>query len=351
MNNKNLVRNIKVLLVFFSLCLFSVIVYLTYFDMFVSEKISQDPSNQRVRIEESKVLRGSIKDRDGETLVYSETTKDGSQKRIYKYGEEFAHVTGYSSYKYGKRGVEDAYNEVLTGRATSSYSPVGSFFKSLKEMLNRDDKQGNDVYLTLDRNLQEVAYDKLGEDRGAVAAINPKTGEILALVSKPSFNPQYFVDDIQDKLAAYNKEDSGSPQVNRAVNGVYPPGSVFKIITTASALENIKDISNQTFNSNGELKINDYVLREQGGKIFGKIGLETAFKVSSNIAFGQIGMSLGYDNLKNTAEKFMFNKNITFNDDYNVYDVKEGQFQLKDKSNKALLAQNAIGQNDLGQAP
>jgi penicillin-binding protein A len=351
MNNKNLVKNIKVLLIFFSLCFFSIIIYLTYFDLFLSEKLSQNSANQRTRLEENKVLRGSIMDKNGTVLVYSEAVNGKEQKRIYKFGELFAHVTGYNSYRYGKRGVEQAYNDVLTGKTTSSYNLVGNFFKGLKEMINKDEKRGNDVYLTLDKELQEVAFNALGNNRGAVAAVNVKTGEILALVSKPSFNPQYFVDDLQEKLSAYNKEDAGAPQVNRAVNGVYPPGSTFKLVTTASALENIKDVGKKSYNCSGALSIYDYVLKDHGGSSHGNINLETAFKVSCNITFGQIGMALGYDNLKNTAEKFMFNKNISFNDDFSIFDLKEGEIQLKDKRNNALLAQNAIGQNQVTSNP
>ncbi|TDT63723.1 peptidoglycan D,D-transpeptidase FtsI family protein [Fonticella tunisiensis] len=351
MNDKNLIRNIKILLIFFSLCFFSMIVYLTYFDIFVADKIANDTSNQRVRLEESKILRGSILDRDGDIIVYSEVKNGKDQRRVYKYGEEFAHLTGYNSYKYGKSGIELAYNDVLIGRASASYDMVGNFFKGLREFINKDTKRGDDVYLTIDKNLQNKAFNVLGNDRGAVVVLNPKTGEILAMVSKPSFNPQDYFDDNTNKIKVYNSEQSGAPQVNRAVSGNYTPGSTFKIITTASALENIGNINKKYFNCTGKLKIGNYVLSDAGGEAHGRLDLQSAFRVSCNSTFGQIGMELGYDKLKNTAENFMFNGDISFNDEYSIFNVREGSIDIKDEKDRAYLAQSAIGQGEVTASP
>lgn len=346
MNNKNLVRNIKVLVIFFSLCFFGIIAYLTYFNLYVSGKIVNDITNPRLRIVENEVLRGSILDRNGDAIAYSKRDADGKQKRYYKYGEEFAHVTGYNSFVYGKTGIELAYNDILQGKSFN-YDVFAHFFKSLMETINEKDKKGDDVYLTIDKNLQQKAYDMLGSDKGAAAAVNPKTGEILAMVSKPSFDPGA----IDEKFKDYNSDREGTPFLNRAAQGYYPPGSTFKIITAASALENISNINSQTFNCTGKLKIGNYTLSDFNGESHGKINLENAFRESCNYTFGQIGIKLKFNKLEDTAERFMFNKEITVNDECDSIKMKEGSISIDDPESPALTAQDAIGQHGVTSNP
>lgn len=340
MGNKDLVKNIKVLVIFFTICFISIIAYLTYFNIHVADKIINDTSNRRIRASENEILRGSILDRNGKVIAYSRRSADGSQIRLYNDDKQFAHVVGYFSYVYGKTGVELGYNNYLQGKQ-SGYNILGSIFKTIKETVNGDDKKGNDVYLTIDKDLQDTAYKALGNNKGAVVALDPSTGEILAMVSKPSFN----LENIDNNFKKYNSDTDDTPLINRAANGYYPPGSTFKIITAASALENINSIENKVFDCNGKLKIGNYILRDDEGAAHGKISIERAFKVSCNYTFGSIGMLLGFDNLKNTAEDFMFNKNIKTNDDVNLLNIKEGTINTDNVKSKAITAQDAIGQN------
>jgi penicillin-binding protein A len=346
LNNNDITRNIQKLVIFFSLCFFSLIVYLTYFSFFVAGNIINDPTNKRVRIAESKVLRGSILDRNGEIVTYSKREGESSQKRYYKYGAAFAHATGYNSYIYGKTGVERAYNSVLQGE-TASFDFLASVFKNLKENLAGDEKRGNDVLLTIDKDVQNKAYNMLGKDRGAVVALNPKTGEILGMVSTPSYNPEII--DKQFKNYVENEEET--PLFNRAAKGSYPPGSVFKIITAVSALENIPDITKNVFSCTGKLKIGGYVLSDFGGRSHGEINLQKAFEESCNYTFGQLGITLGSDNLKTTAEKFMFNRVIDDNDQFDILDINEGKIPSEEDKNKSYLAQDAIGQHNVTANP
>jgi peptidoglycan glycosyltransferase len=346
MNDRNLTRNIKILVIFFSLCFFSIIVYLTYFDLFVANKIVGDPSNKRNRLAEAKVLRGSILDRDGEVVAYSQKLSNGEQKRIYKNGDIFAHAIGYNSYVYGKTGIEAAYNDVLQGKVFS-YDILGTIFRSLKESLTGDEKRGSNVVLTLDKSLQLKAYKMLGKDKGAVVAMNPKTGEILAMVSKPTFNPGL----IDKKFKEYNSDEEGAPLLNRATQGYYPPGSVFKIITAVSAIENLPGITKDKFRCTGKLKIGNYVLSDFGGESHGSIDLKNAFRESCNYTFGQLGIRLGFENLKKTAEEFMFNKDIPVDDEFNSLNIKEGKISAEDENSKSYLAQDAIGQHNVTANP
>lgn len=346
MNNRNLVRNIKLLLAFFSLCFLGIIVYLTYFSIYKSNSVVKNVANPRIREEEKNVLRGSILDRDGNMIAYSQKTEDGKQMRLYKDGEAFAHVIGYNSYIYGKTGIELEYNDILQGKGYVG-DILQVIFQGVKKGFNSIEREGYDIYLSIDKEAQDAAYKMLGEDIGAVAAINTKTGEIIALVSKPSFDPGL----IDKKFDVYNNDTKGSPFVNRAAQGYYAPGSVFKIVTAAAALEENPQIDEETFNCTGGLKIGNYTLRDHGDVAHGKITLASAFRVSCNNAFGQIGINIGYESLKNTAEKFMFNREIEVNDLYDSINIKSGNIKIDNKSMEALVAQDAIGQHGVTTNP
>lgn len=350
MDDKNLVRNIKILVIFFSLCFFSIIVYLTYFYTNTANKIIGDPSNRRLRIEEAEILRGSIVDRDGEKIVYSKRISEEKQKRIYNNPYVFAHVTGYNSYAFGKTGVEKAYNSLLQGKS-EGYNILGTIFKTLRETLQKDEKRGNDVYLTIDSKLQKAAYNAFGNNKGAAVAINPETGEILAMVSKPSFNPQFISEDNSEKFQKYNQDTENVPLLNRAVQGYYPPGSTFKIITSAAALENIPNIEEQEFNCTGKLKIGNYILTDHNNMSHGRLDIKKAFMVSCNYTFGTIGMEIGSTNLVRTAENFLFNKSIETRDEFPVFSIKTGKIRVEDENDKSLIAQDAIGQHDVSTNP
>ena len=346
MNNKNLVRNIKILVVFFAVCFMGIIAYLTYFNVAVAEKIKDDNTNKRVRIEEVNVIRGNICDSSGNVLVYSEKDKSGKQIRKYKNGPAYADITGYLSYVYGKTGIEDVYNDELLGK-TFNYNAVAAFFRTLKEEFADNDKKGGNVCLTINSKTQEAGYKEFGNDKGAAAAIDPSTGEVIALISKPAFDPQ----NIDKNFSTYKDDKEGTPFVNRAVQGYYPPGSVFKIVTAASALENIDGIENQSFNCTGKLKIGNYILTEQGGAVHGKVNISRAFRLSCNYTFGTIGMKLGYDTLEKTAEKFMFNQKIDTADKSGALKIASGKITIDDKKSMALVAQDSIGQHGVTANP
>lgn len=347
MKNENVksVKSIKKLTVFFSICLLSIVAYLTYFTLYEAADIEDNSANPRVAIAESEVLRGSILDRNGNAIAYSEGTPE-NQKRIYANGKAFSFVTGYMSKIYGKTGIESAYNEVLIGN-TSSYDIFATFFRTLKEELNENDKLGANVELTIDKDTQIAAYNAMKDYTGAVAAINPSTGEVLAMVSTPTYDPA----SIDENFEKYSSDEDGAPLVNRATSGYYPPGSVFKIVTASAALESIGDIEQQKFTCHGGLQIGDYVLWDYGHTSHGKVDIKKGFSVSCNYTFGTIGMELGYEKLNSYAERFMFNRKITSADDIDVLNIKSGSFTISDSTSDALIAQNAIGQNGVTTNP
>lgn len=344
--NKNITKNIKYLMFFFTLCFLGIIIYLTYFNLYVGDKILNDPSNRRIRAEENKVLRGSILDSNGNVIAQSKREEDGSQTRTYEQGETFSHIIGYNSYVYGKTGVENTFNNVLQGKS-AGHDVLGSIFKSFKESIEKDEKRGSDVVLTLDSSIQQTAVDSLNGEKGAIVAINPKTGEILSMVSAPTFDPQ----NIDKTFDGYNKDEDNTPLINRATQGYYPPGSVFKIVTATSAYENISDVENVTFNCDGALKFGKYTLKDYGGTAHGPITMGDAIKNSCNYYFGSMGIKLGFENLVGTAEKFMFNKEITGELAKYSIPIKTGSIKVEDPKSKSYMAQDAIGQHNVAANP
>ncbi|MBU5226431.1 penicillin-binding protein 2 [Clostridium senegalense] len=188
-----------------------------------------------------------------------------------------------------------------------------------------------------------AAYDALGDQKGSVVALNPKTGEVLAMVSKPTFNPNNL-EEIWDELS----QDEETPFLNRATAGLYAPGSTFKVVTAISAIENISDITTRTFQDDGVIYFNDTTSLENYDRIpHGSINLEQAFSVSSNVVFGTLAMELGNDKLKETAEKFYFNKEIPSS----TLVLEDSSFPTYKKYEQGNIAQSGIGQSGVLASP
>ncbi len=193
----------------------AIILYQTYLQIFKSSYLFNHPRNRRTQEMEELITRGRIVDSSGRVLAETVVT-GGVKQRKYPYGEITANITGYLSPKYGRWGLESTYNKTLLG-LQDSYT--GDDFWALKKFAPQ--KQGNDVILSLQADLQQVVYLMLGNRKGAAVAIEPSTGRILALVSKPGFNPEHI-----DENWSTLRTDPDSPMLNRAAQGLYPPGSV-----------------------------------------------------------------------------------------------------------------------------
>lgn len=325
-------NNIKKVLTVFLICFVGLISYITYFEIVVGPKIVNNAYNRRLWVKRNEVLRGTIFDRNGKPLTKSERVDQETQKREYTGGEMFAHVLGYVDIRYGITGLERKYDEELMS------TDIKENVKSM--LINRgksEEKVGNNLKTALDFDVQQKAYELLGDNRGAVVALNPKTGEILSMVSKPSFNPN----NLQEIWSSINK-DKNLPLINRASAGLYPPGSTFKTVTAISALENISGIQNRSFDDNGSLYISkDYSLHNFNGEVLGTLSFRNAYTHSSNVVFGGLGLELGNNKLKETAEKFYFNKEIPADG----IPVEASKFPVLKSYEKGSIAQSAIGQS------
>ncbi|MGL4655209.1 MAG: peptidoglycan D,D-transpeptidase FtsI family protein [Sarcina sp.] len=337
-------KNIKVIMGVYLVLLFGLIGYITYFYLFKAPEINKMPANAITMSKSSKVLRGTIYDSEMQPIAESERIDAFNQKRIYPYGDLYAAAIGYASSRYGNTGMENIYNTQLTTYDPLTLSEYIKTYGLKKAFENRNQnlapQVGDSVVTTLNTPLQKAAWEALGENEGAVVAIQPKTGQVLAMVSKPTFNPNDIAAEMQQVA---QDEQIGKPNkslINQATHDPTAPGSVFKTVTISSALENIPGIQNRVFDDKGSIKIGNYTLPNENWRAFGEISLARALSVSSNVVFGTIGMELGNQALKATADAYGFNSVIPTNGFY----VGQSNFPTIPQYDQGSMAQSAIGQ-------
>jgi peptidoglycan glycosyltransferase len=324
-------RIIRILIVLCTLFI-SLVLYLNYFQIFKASKIQKNSYNKRQWINEEYVLRGTIADRNGKALAYSDKIED-HQVRHYPFGNLYSHIIGYSYKEYGKSGLESSYNEELLDLHK------GDPIHEIKEKITGPRKNGNNLILTIDHDLQSYAEQQLQGKKGSIVLMNPKNGEIYAMVSKPDFDPST----LREKWRELAEEET-SPLLNRSTMGLYAPGSTFKVITATAALED--ESVKKTFQCKGSVNIGGYQLNDYGGKAHGKINLEGALVHSCNVAFSQMGLELGQEKLKDIAEKYRMNQIIPFD-----LKTKNSIFPKKGTMSKPELGASAIGQGKLLMTP
>lgn len=328
-NKKILIVLVAVIMMFLSL-----IIYLSYFTVFISQSIISNPANRRETIIEQNILRGNILDRFGNVLAFSEGEK-GHYVRKYNYPISYSHILGYSDRVMGKAGLEKSYDKYLLGEELPrSIKALKSIFDG-KVVLD----QGNNVYLTTNTDIQNYARDLMMEKKanGAIVAMDPKTGDILAMVSLPDFNSS----SIEKDNKALSEQNKGA-LYNRAIWTKYPPGSTFKIITAASILENNID---QSYVDKGSQDIDGRVYKNALELTYGKINLKEAFSNSVNTYFVKKTVDLGAEALGQTSEKFMFNKSFDFDLPYHASVFEYKNISLTD------LASSGIGQGNVLSTP
>jgi len=252
--------------------------------------------NSRQKILTAQNKRGDILSRDGDVLARTEKDENGKEVRKYPYSNEFAHIVGYSTK--GKAGIESIANYYLINTGID-----------LSEKVVYDKKKekypGNNVTTTLSVKLQEVCDDALSLRRGAVIVSDPKTGEILALVSKPDFDPNTIQQDWEDYVE--DKSDTAN-LLNRCTQGLYPPGSTFKIVTALAYLrEHPDDYDEYSFNCKGKFTEDNNTISCYHGERHGSLDLYTSFAKSCNSSFANIGLSIDRDHFNDVLKDLMFN--------------------------------------------
>ena len=295
---KRLTGGIIILSVMFAL----LVANLTLIMVVQAKDYQNMPGNNHTIAKQAAVKRGSISTYDGTVLAESVMADDGTYKRTYPAGNLASQVVGYYSNKYGTSGIESTYNDTLTGEQN---------YATWLDVLNAQagiTQPGNDVVLTLDTTIQQAAQEALNGYTGACVVIDPKSGAILGMASAPTYSASDF-EKVLD--AAANGEETTS-LLNRATQSPYPPGSTFKMVTLATALENNVADENTIYDSPGEMEIGGGEVTNFNENSLGNATLETATIYSSNTAFAQLGVDMGAKMLVEGADKFGFDTQLSF---------------------------------------
>lgn len=308
--------------------------YICQYSMTHRQELMNNSYNGRQQMLTAKNVRGTIYAGSGETLAKTTTDSEGRETREYPYENLFAHAVGYATN--GRAGVEALGNYYLI----HSNAPLS---EKVSNEVSGEKYPGDDVYTTLDVELQKVAYKAMGVYKGAIIVSETSTGKILAMVSKPDFDPNE-IDTIWGDLVEDN--DSGI-LLNRVTQGIYPPGSTFKIIMALEYIkENPDSYQNYSFHcsgsfSNGPDRINCYHGQSHGAEDFAN-----SFAKSCNSSFANIGLQLDKGKFQNTLKGLLFNGELPLNINYN-----KSRIHVENDSTNADMMQVAIGQGTTGMSP
>jgi len=321
-------------------------VQLNYLQIVRADKLANDPGNSRKATRDFNRERGVIQTADGVVVAESVPTPEGKFKRLRRYPEStlFAHVSGYLSFTFGTDGVENTYNDDLAGRSVE--------VRDVRDVLSDRVRTGN-VTLTLTKGLQQVARDALGARRGSVVALNPTNGAVLAMWSFPSFDPNPLAAQDQRAVQASWKglqADKSKPLLARTFRERYAPGSTFKVVTAAAALERGPELVGKPYPRLRELDLprTDANLPNFGGSSCGGT-LPDLLKISCNTGFAQMGLDLGAERLAAEARDFGFAARPPF--DLNAPAASEFPEASSFRRDEPALAKSAIGQQDVAATP
>ncbi len=343
-------KPIRTMAIFCMLLFAALLLNSTYLQYVDAGSLNSRPDNKRVRDAEFSRKRGAIV--AGNTSVAESVKSDDpyAYQRVYKQSRKYAQVTGYYSYIYGRSAVESSQNQILSG------SDPRLFVNRVVDMLGNSQPKGGSVSLTIDPKAQTAAYDglkALGKNvEGSVVALDPSTGKVLAMVSSPTYDPNRLAShDFSSVQKSWEELNStkNRPLLNRGIQEVYPPGSTFKLVTAAAALASGQYTPDTKVKGGATLDLpqtSTDLVNENGSTCGGdRITLTQALEVSCNVSFGDIGLRLGDDALREQAEKFGFDQ--TYLNDLNGQ-VKSRFPRNPDEPQTAL---SAIGQFDVAATP
>jgi len=327
-------KPLRHLFLLFAVLFVALIVQLTYVQVWAAPGLKTHPANTRAIAEEMKIARGDIISADGVKLATSR--QEGEYYvREYPQGDLVSPWLGYSSVRYGRAGVERIYNQELSGQV--GLLGLRTYWDQLLERTH----EGADLKLTVDLGVQRAAAAALGERKGAVVALDPRTGAILAMVSYPRFDPNQ----IEEEWGELNSNPD-APFLNRIAYGLYPPGSAFKTVVAAAALEQGIVTLQTQFEDTGSVKAGGFIVNNYGGQVYGKHDLVEAFAESINTTFAKIGVELGSETLAGYAQAFGFGKELPWR-----LGGATSRFPSANDLDKAHLAQVSYGQGEVLATP
>lgn len=310
-------------------------VYFVYFLAAESENVINNPYNARISAFENRVIRGKILSDDGTALAETVVSGDGTETRTYPYGELFSHVVGYSTV--GKTGIESLGNFYLL---TSHVN----LLEKVRNELADEKSVGDNVVTTLNLNLQQIASDALGNRRGAVIAMEPDTGKVLAMVSKPAFDPNTVEAQWDDLVSG---DSSEAKLLNRATQGLYPPGSTFKIVTALQYMREHPGVyKDYHFSCTGIYAYENVKIQCYHKTAHGEEDFVQAFANSCNGAFASLGLEMDLDGLYGLAEQLLFNKEQPVSLPYS-----KSAYRMSSDAENWEIMQTAIGQGSTLMTP
>lgn len=332
------------------LLVFLLLANITYVQAIRADELNSRSDNRRVLLDEYAKERGPILVGDEPVALSVETDDEFAYLRQYPVPLLYAPATGYYSSVFGRSAVERSENDVLSGNDDRLFA------RRLVDLVTNREQRGGTVKLTLNPAAQQAAYDALGDNKGAVVALDPRTGAILTMVSKPSYDPNPLAShSVEEQQAAWQvlQEDPEKPTLNRAIAQTLPPGSVFKIVTAAAALESGRYEPDSLIPGPAEYDLPQSTvdLPNQSGEPCGSgpeelITLTNALRVSCNTAFAYLGNDLGDDALREQAERFGYNSEPLTDEDLNA---ATSIFPAELDAPQTALA--AIGQFDVRATP
>jgi len=332
------------------LLVFLLLANITYVQAIRADELNSRSDNRRVLLDEYAKERGPILVGDEPVALSVETDDEFAYLRQYPVPLLYAPATGYYSSVFGRSAVERSENDVLSGNDDRLFA------RRLVDLVTNREQRGGTVKLTLNPAAQQAAYDALGDNKGAVVALDPRTGAILAMVSKPSYDPNPLAShSVGEQQAAWQvlQEDPEKPTLNRAIAQTLPPGSVFKIVTAAAALESGRYEPDSLIPGPAEYDLPQSTvdLPNQSGEPCGSgpeelTTLTNALRVSCNTAFAYLGNDLGDDALREQAERFGYNSEPLTDEDLNA---ASSIFPAELDAPQTALA--AIGQFDVRATP
>ncbi|WP_419996574.1 peptidoglycan D,D-transpeptidase FtsI family protein [Streptomyces boninensis] len=332
--------------IFCGLLVMALLVRVNWVQFVQADELRTDDKNRRVSIERYSQPRGNIIV-DGKAITGSTKTSgsDFEYKRTYTNGPMWSPVTGYASQAFGANQLEKLNDGILTG------TDDRLFFNRTIDMLTGKDQQGGDVVTTLDAKAQKAAFQGLGDKKGAVVAIDPSTGAIKALASTPSYDPSSFAGNSEKDSRDWTKlnKDEDKPMLNRALKEVYAPGSTFKVVTSAAALESgkVEDINEPT-DSPDPYKLPDTTgekpLRNEGNIPCKNATLKVALQYSCNTVYAKLSDEIGNKEMREYAGKFGF-------DDSQIDTPVRAARSSYPEDNRPQNAQAGIGQASVVATP
>lgn len=306
--------------------------YLSWLQLFKGPVLAANPYNRRLYELEAQVRRGAIYDTKGVALAKTEYGENRA-RRVYPEGAGAAHLVGYVSERYGRTGLESAFDRHLLGMEGSD---------RVRNLLNRllgREQAGGDIFLTIDAGLQKLAANLLAGRPGAVVMLKPGTGAILAMVSSPGYDPNSL-----DETWSGLVQEPSSPLLNRAAQGAYPPGSTFKVVTAAGALAVDPGLATETFNCPGFLEVEGYRLTDLAAH--GEIDFKKALAVSCNTTFARLGLSQKTAGFRQAFKNFALDRDPGLG-----IPVRPGTMAPGKELTGPELASSAIGQGRLLVSP